>query len=55
MGLANTILGVGALIPVLGGILVSNFGYQIAFIIAASCSCTAVILARKLGRPVMIR
>lgn len=50
MGLANTILGVGALIPVFGGILVSSFGYQMAFVVAATCSCTAVILARKLGR-----
>ncbi|MFZ9859297.1 MAG: MFS transporter [Roseiflexaceae bacterium] len=49
MGLANTILGFGALIPVLGGVLVSTFGYQLAFMIAATCSCTAVILARTLG------
>lgn len=49
MGLANTILGVGALIPVLGGVIVSTFGYQFAFMIAATCSGIGVILARKLG------
>ncbi len=48
MGLANTILGVGALIPVVGGMLVSSFGYQTAFGIAATCSCIGVILARRL-------
>lgn len=50
MGLANTILGVGALIPVLGGVIVSTLGYQPAFLVAATCSCIGVILARKLGK-----
>lgn len=50
MGLANTILGVGALIPVLGGVLVSNFGYEVAFLCAATSSLVAVILARNLGK-----
>jgi hypothetical protein len=27
MGLANTILGVGALVPIIGGILVNTVGY----------------------------
>lgn len=48
MGLANTILGVGALVPVIGGILVNNIGYAGTYIIAALCCIAGVIIATQL-------
>lgn len=48
MGLANTILGVGAVIPVIGGILVNNLGYSFTFIFAAVWSLGAIALSGTL-------
>jgi MFS family permease len=48
MGLANTILGIGAVIPVIGGILVNQVGYSLTFIFAALWSLGAISLAGTL-------
>jgi MFS family permease len=48
MGLANTILGIGAVIPVIGGILVNHVGYSLTFIFAALWSLGAISLAGTL-------
>jgi MFS family permease len=48
MGLANTLLGIGAVIPVAGGILVSTAGYAATFIIAALWSVVAIGISGSL-------
>jgi MFS family permease len=48
MGLANTILGIGAVIPIIGGILVNQAGYSLTFIFAALWSLGAIALAGTL-------
>jgi MFS family permease len=48
MGLANTILGVGAVIPIIGGILVNSVGYSNTFIFAALWSLGAILLSGTL-------
>jgi MFS family permease len=51
MGLANTLLGIGAVIPVAGGILVSTAGYPVTFIIAALWSVLAIGISGSLRPP----
>ena len=48
MGLANTILGVGALVPVIGGILVNTVGYAGTYIVAAMFCIVGVAIASQL-------
>lgn len=48
MGLANTILGVGALVPIFGGILVNQVGYAGTYIIAALFCIAGVFIATQL-------
>lgn len=48
LGLANTILGVGALLPVLGGFLVVQIGYQGTFIVGACFALLALAASRRL-------
>ena len=48
MGLANTILGVGALVPVVGGILVNTVGYAGTYIVAALFCIVGVVIATQL-------
>jgi MFS family permease len=44
MGLANTLLGIGAIIPIIGGLLITQLGYTGTYAIAAvSCTLGAVI------------
>ena len=52
MGLANTLLGIGAFIPVVGGLLVNTFGYAVTFLVAMSWSVVALVLSRALTTPV---
>jgi MFS family permease len=51
MGLANTLLGIGAVIPVAGGILVSTAGYPVTFIVAALWSVLAIGISGSLRPP----
>ncbi len=51
MGLANTLLGVGAVVPVVGGILVSQAGYPVTFIVAAVWSTVALTISGSLRAP----
>ncbi len=52
MGLANTLLGIGAVIPVAGGILVNTAGYAVTFIVAALWSVLAIGISGSLrARP----
>ena len=51
MGLANTILGVGAVIPIIGGVLVNQCGYSFTFIFAALWSLGAIALSGTLRSP----
>lgn len=48
VGLANTILGVGALLPVLGGWLVLQIGYQGTFLAGACFALLALASSRRL-------
>ncbi|MFM2031845.1 MAG: hypothetical protein RLZZ297_610 [Chloroflexota bacterium] len=51
MGLANTMLGVGAFIPIVGGVLVNTFGYAVTFVVAAAWSMVGLLLSRTLVTP----
>ena len=52
MGLANTLLGIGAVIPVAGGILVNTAGYAVTFIVDALWSVLAIGISGSLrARP----
>lgn len=46
MGLANTLLGIGAVVPIIGGIIVNNAGYTVTFLIAGICSILSMLVAR---------
>lgn len=48
MGLANTLLGIGAVVPIIGGFLVSGIGYTPTFIIAAFFSTIGMLITRLL-------
>ncbi|MCE2850184.1 MAG: hypothetical protein LW717_03140 [Chloroflexaceae bacterium] len=44
MGLANTLLGIGAIVPIIGGVLITTVGYAGTYCIAAIfCSIGAYI------------
>lgn len=44
MGLANTLLGIGAIVPIIGGVLINQLGYTGTYCIAAiSCAIGATI------------
>lgn len=44
MGLANTLLGIGAIVPIVGGVLINTIGYSGTYCIAAvSCAVGAVV------------
>jgi MFS family permease len=48
IGLANTILGVGALVPVLGGLLVAHLGYSWTFALGAGVALLGLAAASRL-------
>ncbi len=51
LGLANAILGLGALVPIVGGRLVEGLGYQPTFLLAAVCALAGLLASRKLREP----
>lgn len=51
VGLINTILGVVAFVPVLGGTLVDRFGFQFLFIVAFLISLAGVLASGTLHEP----
>lgn len=48
IGLANTILGVGALLPVLGGWMVAQLGYSVTFAVGGAVAALGVLAATRL-------
>lgn len=50
LGVANTLLGVGALLPLLGGWLIGVIGFQSTFAIGTVLGCLGVAAATRLGR-----
>lgn len=48
LGLANTILGAGALLPVLGGVLVALIGYSGTFVVGAAMGALGLAAATRL-------
>jgi MFS family permease len=48
MGLANLILGAGALVPVVGGVLVALIGYEGVFVFGSICALLGLAAATRL-------
>lgn len=48
MGLANTLLGIGAIVPIIGGLLINSVGYTGTYLIAAIACGVGAFIARQL-------